>query len=51
MALSFESVEKAYTVFNEVKNIVNLSICEPYFRNENIWCFGWYLTSIQFNIM
>ncbi len=106
MALSFESVKKAYTVFNELKNIVplgigafpedmsewddyekenpplnqvfgwdkkydngwesicffiknpseellnkfkdlenvvpNSSICNPYFRNENIWCFGWF---------
>jgi hypothetical protein len=29
--------------FNELKDTVpNSSICKPYFRNESIWCFGWF---------
>ena len=29
--------------FNELKgSIPNTSICKPYFRNESIWCFGWF---------
>ncbi|CAL2094931.1 hypothetical protein [Tenacibaculum sp. 190524A02b] len=36
---SKELIEK----FNELKEAVpNTSICNPYYRNESIWCFGWF---------
>lgn len=35
--------EALISKFKKLENRVpNSSICQPYFRNQNIWCFGWY---------
>ena len=38
-----DPTEELKEKFNELKSKVpNSSICKPYFRNESIWCFGWF---------
>lgn len=38
-----EPTEELKNKFEELKRTVpNSSISGPYFRNKNIWCFGWF---------